>query len=78
MTVSPYFPFIFISDDAPCGRQTIPLEPESNIAGGKLAQEGEWPWQAYLWITNEYGGLDRRCGATVLMEDWVLTTAHCM
>ena len=60
-----------------CGRQTIPLDPETNIIGGQPAQEGEYPWQASVWI-DDGSGLQVRCGAAILTSEWVVTAANCM
>ncbi|XP_047713573.1 transmembrane protease serine 11C-like [Prionailurus viverrinus] len=54
-----------------CGQRTI--TPSGNkIAGGKDAQEGEWPWQASLQQNSIH-----RCGATLISNSWLVTAAHC-
>lgn len=43
------------------------------IINGKLADEGEYPWQAVLFFQGEY-----TCGGTILNANRVLTAAHCV
>uniref|UniRef100_A0A8C4KE36 Peptidase S1 domain-containing protein n=1 Tax=Dromaius novaehollandiae TaxID=8790 RepID=A0A8C4KE36_DRONO len=41
------------------------------IAGGQLARDGEWPWQASIQLDGIH-----RCGASVISNTWLLTAAH--
>ena len=53
--------------------------PLSNIVGGTIADENEYPWQVALvasWETNPRAG--QFCGGSLIAHDWVLTAAHCL
>ncbi|XP_075399688.1 transmembrane protease serine 11C-like [Tenrec ecaudatus] len=54
-----------------CGQRTI-TRSGNKIAGGKDAEEGEWPWQASL-----QQGKVHHCGATLISNSWLVTAAHC-
>ncbi|XP_066579298.1 serine protease 27 [Amia ocellicauda] len=50
----------------------------SFIVGGQDAEEGRWPWQAYLQISLKYKpGYSTICGGSLVSERWVLTAAAC-
>ena len=51
-----------------CGRR-------ARVAGGTRAEKGEFPWAALL-VFRKPGGT-HRCGATLINDRFVLTTAHC-
>eukprot|EP00057_Strongylocentrotus_purpuratus_P011161 XP_011665635.1 PREDICTED: uncharacterized protein LOC585547 isoform X4 [Strongylocentrotus purpuratus] len=57
-----------------CGTRPAYKPYQSRIVGGVNAQEGEFPWMAYLYNT-EFG---QYCGATLVASEWVVTAAHCI
>jgi secreted trypsin-like serine protease len=46
--------------------------PARQIVNGEDAVLGQFPWQAYILIDSMY-----ICGGSLILEDWVLTAAHC-
>ena len=43
------------------------------ITGGQPALEGEWPWQAAVYVEGK-----KICDASLVAENWIITAAHCM
>lgn len=75
----------FLSDDYPqckaeCGlkgKRTLVIE--SQIAGGKDAQPGEWPWMAFIDRTGDKQLTSSDfCGGSFVSEYYVVTAAHCV
>ena len=75
---NPLYRVLPVAEDEQCGIQTAPLGPITNIVGGVISDEGEWPWQGVLLIRDASGDDDFRCGATLLTPYWVVTAAHCL
>jgi|GEM_PF-1799749 len=49
-----------------------PVRVRAQIVDGDDADVGEWPWQVYI-KTDRF-----QCGGSLIDEEWVLTTAHCL
>lgn len=54
-----------------------PISTNSRITNGKKTDIGEFPWMALI-AYNSDGGIDFRCGGTLISEWFVLTAAHCI
>nr|XP_006821214.1 PREDICTED: limulus clotting factor C-like [Saccoglossus kowalevskii] len=53
--------------------------PRGRLLGGHEANEGSWPWVAFLDIDaplhDIHGGI---CSGSLINEEWIITAAHCV
>lgn len=50
---------------------------QPGISNGSQQREGEWPWLAAIWLTQDAQRF-YACGGTLISSDAVLTAAHCL
>ncbi|CAB4025741.1 mannan-binding lectin serine protease 1-like, partial [Paramuricea clavata] len=56
-----------------CGTSSFkPFHARARIVGGKIANEGSWPWAVRILIGDKHA-----CGGTLINQEFVLTAAHC-
>ncbi|XP_058477751.1 chymotrypsin-like protease CTRL-1 [Solea solea] len=53
-----------------CGEAPL----NTRIVGGEDAPAGSWPWQVSMHIVD----FSHVCGGTIISDQWVLTSAHCI
>ncbi|ODM96450.1 Limulus clotting factor C [Orchesella cincta] len=60
---------------ADCGLSEVPKTPF--IVNGQSIKRGQWPWHVGIFVEHE-GKLTYICGGSLVTENAVLTSAHCV
>jgi len=54
------------------------LSSQSRIASGKIAEQGEYPWQVKINLNKPNGKFCSNCGGTIINHRYILTAVHCV
>lgn len=72
-------PFGFVESGKKADRSATEETAGGKIIGGEIADQGEWPWQVALVAANMPVSTDTQfCGGSMVLDQWVLTAAHCV
>ena len=77
----PASPFDFVASGAKAEREAAAAADPSGakVVGGEIAADGAWPWQVALTISDQPVSANSQfCGGSMVMDQWVLTAAHCV
>uniref|UniRef100_A0A182SK63 Peptidase S1 domain-containing protein n=1 Tax=Anopheles maculatus TaxID=74869 RepID=A0A182SK63_9DIPT len=61
-----------------CGRRKVKSLSLRSTQNGVDAEPGQWPWHAIVFRKDDIGGINYKCGGTIIDESIVLTSAHCV